>query len=343
MFRFDHSDPDSMVIYTGTEPLVPRDYRDMHRQWIARLEKGERFGIIVVSEPPAPRMTITDEERERHNAAEVTRLLNDFRRDYRSQTSQLNVGYARVIPQDWITNYFAKEPGDWERSLADNDRYTHYHWGIPGGLFATLDEAKAWILSQFDRVPTVPETLGAISSHRRVGLYYGSSTGITEQIAFKIRDAWNQAGQDAIVSINIVDMKSLDELLTFDSLIFGISTWHHGQLQDDWARLVPQLKTLDFTGKMIALFGVGDQINYPNYFLDAMGILGQMLREQGAQLVGAWHDDRYDFRASKAFESGQWIGLGIDQLRQADLTDERIMRWVAQITREFALQATNPS
>ena len=38
MFRFDQSDAQCMVIYTGTEPLVPEDYREMHRQWIARLE-----------------------------------------------------------------------------------------------------------------------------------------------------------------------------------------------------------------------------------------------------------------------------------------------------------------
>lgn len=336
MFRFDHSDSQYLVIYTGTAPLVPEDYREMHRQWIARLNQGACFGIIVVSEPPSPTTALRDEEQDRQNAAEVTRMLNEFRRDYRSRTARLNVGYARVMPADWITNYFAKNSGDWERSLADNERYTQYNWGIPGGLFADLEQAKAWIRAQFDRAQTQDIIAYAPQAHKPVGLYYGSSTGITEQIAFKIRDAWGAAGQGQLEPINIVQLHDVSDLLAFDYLMLGISTWHYGQMQDDWAILAPQLEKIDFTGKKIALFGVGDQVNYPAYFLDAMGLLGHLLRQRGAELVGVWRDARYVFHASKAFEQGQFIGLGIDQLRQADLTDERITQWVAQIINEFA-------
>jgi flavodoxin I len=343
MFRFDHSDPQCLIIYTGTAPLVPDDYREMHRQWIARLEQGQRFGIIVVSEPPAPRADVPDEERDRQNAEEFTRLLNAFRRDYRARTAHLNVGYARVMPEDWIANYFAREPGDWERSLADNDRYTHYNWGIPGGLFTRVDDAKAWIRAQFEREAAQISPEDAPQSHKRVGLYYGSNTGITEAVALRICDVWNASGLEPITPINIAHVKVMSDMLASDYLILGISTWHHGQLQDDWAILIPQLERLDFTGKKIALFGVGDQVNYSDYFLDAMGILAQTLLVCGAELVGAWTDEHYAFRASKAFEEGRFVGLGIDQIHQADLTETRIARWVAQIIQEFALQPTSPS
>jgi len=337
MFRFDQSDAQCMVIYTGTEPLVPEDYREMHRQWIACLEKGERFGIIVVSEPPTPRKQDYDAQQARKNQAEVTDILNEFRRNYRPRTAQMNVGYARVMPQEWIVNYFAKKPGDWERSLADNDRYTHYNWGIPGGLFVSLADAQAWIWAQFDHESAPP--IAPLSPNKRVGLYYGSSTGVTEEVAFKIGQVWIAAGREALDPINIAHVKEAAQLLTVDYLVLGISTWNTGQLQDDWAILFPQLDALDFSGKKVALFGVGDQINYPDNFLDAMGILGHKLRDRGAELVGYWHDEHYKFRASKAFAEGRFIGLGVDELRQANLSELRIKRWVVQVIDEFALQS----
>lgn len=339
MFRFDQSDPQSMVIYTGTEPLVPEDYREMHRQWIARLEQGERFGIIVVSEPPSPHQQDYDEAQARKNQTEVTQILNEFRRNYRPRTAQMNVGYARVMPQEWIANYFANEPGDWERSLADNDRYTHYNWGILGGLFVSLDEAQAWIRAQFNRKAEQP--IASPSPNKRVGLYYGSSTGVTEEVALKIGQVWRAAGREALEPINIMSVKTAAEMLAYDYLLLGASTWNTGQLQDDWAILFPQLDTLDFTGKKVALFGVGDQVNYPDNFLDAMGILGHKLRDRGAELVGFWYDEHYQFRASKAFAEGRFVGLGIDEMRQADLSEMRIKRWVIQVTGEFSLQSTS--
>lgn len=171
-------------------------------------------------------------------------------------------------------------------------------------------------------------------------MFYGSSTGVTEYIAGEIEDAWKAAGRDALEPINIGKVKDAAQMLAFDCLILGIPTWNIGQLQDDWDILFPQLDHLDFSGKKIALFGIGDQYGYPDNFLDAVGILGNKLLERGVQLVGYWYDEHYEFDESIAFVDGKFMGLGIDEISQSKLTGDRIGRWVAQIIQEFALQPT---
>ena len=115
----------------------------------------------------------------------------------------------------------------------------------------------------------------------------------------------------------------------------GIPTWNVGQLQDDWLILFPKLDELDFSGKKVALFGVGDQLGYPDNFLDALGMLARKLRERGATLVGRWSTEGYDFSASKAQEGNQFVGLGLDEYNQEDKTDGRIATWLGQVQREF--------
>lgn len=342
MFRFDESDPQFLIIYTGDEHALPDDYRRLGERWIARLEKGERFGIIVVSEPHEHHED-EDEEEHRQHEAEITRLTNDFRRDYREKTAKYNVGYARVIPPEWVQLYFP-QPGDWEKAEEGNNRYAEYNWGIPGAGFLNLADAQTWIREQFNRKPT--ETVQAptvAKTDQKVGLFYGSSTGMTEYVADEIVNAWKTAGLEPIEAVNIGNMKSLSALMNYDCLILGIPTWNIGELQDDWDILFPQLDKLDFSDKKVALFGVGDQYGYPDNFLDAVGILGSKLLERDAELVGFWFDEHYEFTESKAFLDDKFIGLGIDETHQSRLTTQRVQAWVAQIVREFELQPSTVS
>jgi flavodoxin I len=340
MFRFDERDPQFLIVYTGDQHAVPDDYRELGRRWLARLEREERFGILIVYEPHEHHDD-EDEAEQRQQGEEINRIINDFRRDYREKTAQFTVGYAWVIPPEWVELYYAA-PGAWEHGLEQTERQAQYNWGIPGSGFISLSEAQAWLRTQFNREADPvsadsPLTL-PVPKHS-VGLFYGSSTGITEYIAAEITVAWQAAGMKPIQAVNIGKDNDLAQLLDFDCLILGVPTWNIGQLQDDWDILFPQLDRLDFSSKKIALFGVGDQYGYPDNFLDALGILGDKLRERGATLVGDWYDEHYEFTASRAFVADKFIGLGLDETHQAKLTLARIQQWIAQIIPEFGLSA----
>jgi flavodoxin len=48
-----------------------------------------------------------------------------------------------------------------------------------------------------------------------------------------------------------------------------VSTWGIGDLQQDWDTRINLLAPVDFSGKKVAFFGLGDAMGYPDSFLDA--------------------------------------------------------------------------
>jgi len=341
MFQYDDSDPQMVIVNTGPHHGEPEDFRDLVNRWIERLDQGQRFGILMISEPHDHDEDEHDSEEHLQDEAEIQRILNDFRRDYRHRTALINTAYARVHDQEVIDKYYPT-PELVEQAQIRTNMYAEYNWGIPGRGFTDVEEAKAWLRSQQNRAPlelkdATPDLTANPTG--RVGLFYGSSSGVTEYVAGLIADAWTQHAAEPLESFNIGYVKDAAQLLAFDTLILGISTWNIGQLQDDWDIIFPQLDGIDFMGKRVALFGPGDQNYYPDNFVDAMGILAEKLMERGAVIVGQCDCDGYEFAASRALINGQFIGLPLDEVTQADLTGERVQRWVAQIVQEFALQA----
>jgi flavodoxin len=68
-----------------------------------------------------------------------------------------------------------------------------------------------------------------------------------------------------------------------------------------------------------------------------MGMLHDVVIDQGGAVVGYWPVAGYDFEASKALTQNEkeFVGLAIDEDQQPELTDERVNQWVEQIIDEF--------
>ena len=92
---------------------------------------------------------------------------------------------------------------------------------------------------------------------------------------------------------------------------------------------------MDFKGKKVALFGMGDQNGYGFNFLDAIGMLADEVLLQGGELLGLWPSNKYEFEESKAAVEDHFLGLGLDQEGQDEMTSPRIKEWVAQVIGEF--------
>jgi flavodoxin II len=169
----------------------------------------------------------------------------------------------------------------------------------------------------------------------KIGLFYGSSTCYTEMAAEKIRGI---IGKD-LVNIHNVKETPLSFMEDYDLLLLGISTWDFGEIQEDWNELWEDIATTPMKGKVVALFGLGDQEGYGEWFLDAMGLLHDELKTAGAEFVGFWpNDDSYEFEASKALteDQSQFVGLALDEDSQYELSDERIATWVEQVLIEYS-------
>ncbi len=165
-----------------------------------------------------------------------------------------------------------------------------------------------------------------------IGLFYGSTTGNTEAVAQQIAQLIGDR-----VDLHDVAREGVVAALAYERLIMGIPTWDFGELQEDWEANWDALAQLDFSGRKVALFGIGDQLGYGEWFLDAMGRLGELICARGGELVGYWPVEGYTFEASKAVtpEGTHFVGLALDEDGQASQTEARIAAWVPQVLAVF--------
>jgi len=167
-----------------------------------------------------------------------------------------------------------------------------------------------------------------------IGLFYASTTGNTEMVAEQIA-----ALEPERIRLHDIAAEGVAEMARYQHLILGIPTWDFGELQEDWDEHWPLLQATDFSGKQVALFGLGDQIGYGEWFLDAMGALHDLLQSAGAEVVVPWPATGYRFEASKALTAdGQhFVGLALDEDGEHGLTEERIRAWLPQVLDAFKL------
>jgi flavodoxin II len=168
-----------------------------------------------------------------------------------------------------------------------------------------------------------------------IGLFYGSSTCYTEIAGEKIR---NTLGGASVDFFNITETPIITAQF-YDYIIFGIPTWDYGELQEDWEDIWDDLNEVDFSGKKVALYGLGDQIGYPEWFQDALGYLHSKVIARGAIACGYWPRAGYEFEGSKALtpDGNFFVGLALDDENEFAKTDARIQQWCAQVLTEFGL------
>ena len=162
-------------------------------------------------------------------------------------------------------------------------------------------------------------------------IIYGSDTGNTEVIA-----------EDLVKLLGEHEVLTVDELEESDwegneLYILGIPTWYDGELQSDWEDYLDDFQKIDFTGKTVAVFGLGDQVGYAEWFCDGVGILADIVEKNGGKVIGNWSTDGYEFESSKAVmnTNNTFYGLCIDEDNQPELTQERLKKWVEQLKNEY--------
>jgi len=169
----------------------------------------------------------------------------------------------------------------------------------------------------------------------KVGVFFGTDTGNTRRIAKEITTL---LGSTAVKPVNIRNA-SVDDLLSYDLLILGTPTYGEGQLPglatgnatESWAEFLPKLTGSDFTGKNVAIYGLGNQKGYASDFVSAMFYLYESFKNCGANLVGTTSTTGYQFKFSKAIVDNAFVGLVLDQENQKELTSGRLTDWLKSL------------
>lgn len=165
-----------------------------------------------------------------------------------------------------------------------------------------------------------------------IGLFVGSDTGNTEEIGKMLIDKWK------VSELELVDASdmSTEDYERFQIIIIGMPTWYDGELQSDFDDFFETFKTIDFSGKAVAMFGLGDQTGYAEYFVDGLGTLGQVIQENGGYIFGMWPNEGYDFDESKGlYNDDYFYGLVLDFENQMDLNEPRLDAWISQLEGEI--------
>lgn len=170
-----------------------------------------------------------------------------------------------------------------------------------------------------------------------IRLFYGSNTGNTAAVAQMIQAALGEQ----LVSVTDIAEACPKDFEEARALILGISTWEEGAPQMDWVNFLPKLDLIDLTGKKVALFGLGDASGFATRFVNALRILYDKVRERGADVIGYWPTEGYDFTESNAVIDNMFVGLVIDQENASELTVERVSHWTALIKKDLLQHLRN--
>lgn len=164
---------------------------------------------------------------------------------------------------------------------------------------------------------------------KKTGIFYGSSTGVTAEVAEDIAKLLNVPAAD----IHDVAKSAPSDVEPYDLLVLGSSTWGAGDLQNDWYDFLDGLEALNLRDKQIAIFGCGDE-SMSDTFCGAVGIIYTSLQKTGARFIGSFDADGYEFDESPAFIDGVYVGLLLDQVNKEELTPSRLKGWTDKIKSE---------
>lgn len=161
----------------------------------------------------------------------------------------------------------------------------------------------------------------------KIGVFYSFNSHKTKKIGEKIVELLGESKAESMNAETVTEK----EFLRYNHLILGVPTWFDGELPNYWDEFVPAIEDMDLSGKTVAIYGLADQVGYPENFGDAVGLMAKLLVSRGATVIGETSPEGYTFESSKALVNGQFLGLILDQENQARLTEKRLEKWIEQI------------
>ncbi len=175
-----------------------------------------------------------------------------------------------------------------------------------------------------------------MTARQKIGIFFGTETGTTRLIAKKIHKLIGDDIADKPVNVNRI---TPSDMLCYDALILGTPSYGVGEIpgrdvgciESNWSEFMAQMPAADFSGKRIAMFGLGAQERYAERFASSLMALYQVFKCSGAEMIGEWSTEGYEFQHSASVVDGYFVGLIIDQRTQGMFTEVRLAQWTTQI------------
>lgn len=156
----------------------------------------------------------------------------------------------------------------------------------------------------------------------KTGIFYATKSGTTEMFAKKIAE---QLGAD----IHNMKDTEVSRIAEYSNVIFMASSYFFGALAEDWGGKVKLLHTVDFSGKTVAVVGVGSQERHPDSFCSGAADFFDKLRFSGARFVGSVDAAAYKFTFSRLQKGQKMRGLCLD--KGDSNAEKQLAAWVEQV------------
>jgi flavodoxin I len=172
----------------------------------------------------------------------------------------------------------------------------------------------------------------------KIAVIYWPKKGSTEKAAQTIYKKLG-SGKADIFSLSQISPSVFNDYKFFivGGNTVGADNWEDAHKGERWGPFYASMKEqkISLKGKKLALFGLGDQVRYPEHFVNDMKLLYDYFGEFQAEFVGYWPVDGYEHTDSSAVIGDVFVGLALDEDNQSNLTNERIDLWLNKVVKEF--------
>ena len=169
----------------------------------------------------------------------------------------------------------------------------------------------------------------------KMGIFVGTAGGTSMKIADALVEAFDIEEEDVINMED--DFDDVEQMLEYDVLFLGSSTWGQGDVHFSWVDALLEIEDegVDFSGKTVAFFGAGDAKKHGEHFCSALGKLHKTFTKAGAKTIGFIPKEGYEYEFSLAQIGEQLCGCAIDEHNEKNKSKERINTWIAVLKEEL--------
>lgn len=117
-----------------------------------------------------------------------------------------------------------------------------------------------------------------------IHIIYASTSGNVEFVCELVAGLWRQKGAE--VFLHRSEQTPIESINTNSRFLFATSTWDNGSINPFFDRLLREMKTTDFSGKVSSFIGLGDRRYEKHYFCEGIKILQQQWEKNSGKSVG---------------------------------------------------------
>jgi len=171
----------------------------------------------------------------------------------------------------------------------------------------------------------------------KTALFYSPQGGNVNRVTNKLGELIGNDKVDKIPVIEVEkgDLDKYDKIILVGSTV-GADHWDNEIVVDEWTEFFSKITETSCEKKKVAIVGLGNSVLYPSHFADGMAVLYEKITKQNAEVFGKVDAKDYDFTDSEALnDDGFFCGLPIDEDNEAELTTERLEKWISILKSDF--------